>query len=83
MRREPSGTPPKIDGVLDDEVWQQEPLILGDWVSYNPLQGEKSPFRTDVRIAYDDGGTIKMVDLDLTPKTMVMYGGRPVTLRPS
>jgi hypothetical protein len=46
--------PPKIDGVLDDEVWQQAPLILGDWVSYNPLPGEKSPFRTDVRIAYDD-----------------------------
>ena len=49
-----ASVPPKIDGVLDDEVWQQEPLILGDWVSYNPLQGEKSPFRTDVRIAYDD-----------------------------
>jgi Domain of unknown function (DUF5916)/Carbohydrate family 9 binding domain-like len=46
--------PPKIDGVLDDEVWQQAPLILGDWISYNPLQGEKSAFRTDVRVAYDD-----------------------------
>ena len=46
--------PPKIDGSLEDIVWQQEPLTLGDWISYNPLQGEKSPFRTDVRIAYDD-----------------------------
>jgi hypothetical protein len=46
--------PPKIDGALDDEAWQQAPLILGDWISYDPLPGEKSAFRTDVRIAYDD-----------------------------
>jgi len=51
-----AATPPKIDGVLDDQVWTQEALALGDWVSYNPLQGEKmtADFRTDVRIAYDD-----------------------------
>jgi hypothetical protein len=48
--------PPKIDGVLDDEVWKQDPLPLGDWISYNPLRGDKmSPeLRTEVRIAYDD-----------------------------
>ena len=48
--------PPKIDGVLDDEVWKQEPLPVGEWISYNPLRGEKMPMqlRTDVRIAYDD-----------------------------
>src|SRR5436190_3906599 len=46
--------PPKIDGVLSDEVWKQEALLLGEWVSYNPLRGGRSEFRTDVRIAYDD-----------------------------
>src|SRR5438093_8487683 len=46
--------PPKIDGALEDEVWQNPPLTLGDWISYNPLRGEKSSFRTDVRIAYDE-----------------------------
>lgn len=48
--------PPAIDGVLDDEVWNQAPLNLGEWVSYNPLRGDKMSiqFRTDVRIAYDD-----------------------------
>src|SRR5881296_254199 len=46
--------PPKIDGALEDEVWQNSPLTLGDWISYNPLRGEKSTFRTDVRIAYDE-----------------------------
>src|SRR5690349_4246223 len=46
--------PPKIDGVLEDPAWQHPPLTLGDWISYNPLRGEKSTFRTDVRVAYDE-----------------------------
>lgn len=46
--------PPKIDGDLDDEVWNGDPLMLGEWVSYNPLYGTKMPQRTDVRIAYDE-----------------------------
>src|SRR3954468_1868358 len=51
-----AATPPKIDGVLDDEVWQQPPLPLGEWISYNPLRGEtmSNALRTEVRIAYDD-----------------------------
>jgi len=46
--------PPKIDGILNDEVWNREPLSLGEWVSYNPLRGAHTDLRTDVRIAYDD-----------------------------
>jgi Domain of unknown function (DUF5916)/Carbohydrate family 9 binding domain-like len=48
--------PPKLDGILDDAAWTAPPLQFGDWVSYNPLRGDKMPpqFRTDVRIAYDD-----------------------------
>ena len=45
---------PKIDGVLDDELWKQPPLILGDWISYNPLYGEKQALRTEVRVGYDE-----------------------------
>jgi len=47
--------PPKIDGVLDDEVWRHEPMPLGDWVSYNPLRGDtmSAEFSTEIRIAYD------------------------------
>src|SRR5205085_4144275 len=43
--------PPKIDGVLDDAAWTQAPLPLGEWVSYNPLRGDKMApeLRTDVR----------------------------------
>ena len=39
---------PKIDGVLDDELWKQPPLIHGEWISYNPLYGEKQALRTEV-----------------------------------
>ena len=40
--------PPVIDGVLDDEAWQSPPLALSDWITYNPLNGEKLPQRTEV-----------------------------------
>src|SRR5262245_15860883 len=46
--------PPKIDGILNDDVWQQPPLRLGDWIAYNPLRGGKSDQRTEVRVAYDE-----------------------------
>src|SRR5689334_18413554 len=49
--------PPKIDGVLDDEVWQQvTPLPADAWVSYNPVRGDKMPdaYRTEARVAFDD-----------------------------
>jgi hypothetical protein len=48
--------PPVIDGVLNDEVWQRDALPLGDWVSYNPIRGDKmaAQYRTDVRVAHDD-----------------------------
>jgi hypothetical protein len=45
--------PPVIDGALDDEAWAGAPLELGEWLSYNPLYGDKLPHRTDVWGAYD------------------------------
>ena len=47
---------PKLDGVLDDQVWSQPPMPTGQWVSYNPNRGDKMPdaYKTDVRVAYDD-----------------------------
>src|SRR5215207_4385954 len=48
--------PPKLDGILDDQVWTQAPMPTGQWVSYNPNRGDRMPdvYKTDVRIAYDD-----------------------------
>lgn len=54
---ERAAQPPKIDGVLDDEVWAKvTPLPANDWVSYNPVRGDKmeSIYRTEARVAYDD-----------------------------
>jgi hypothetical protein len=44
---------PKIDGVLDDELWSSEPLPLDRWMSYNPLRGEPEQQRTSVWVGYD------------------------------
>jgi hypothetical protein len=46
-------TPPTIDGLLDDAAWAGEPQPTGDWLSYNPLHGDKIPQRTSVWVAYD------------------------------
>jgi hypothetical protein len=45
--------PPVVDGVLDDAVWTAAPLDLPDWLSYNPLSGQKITQRTEVHLAYD------------------------------
>ncbi len=47
-------TPPKLDGVLDDEAWSHQPLQLEGWMSYNPMRGEGAAEQTYVWIAYDE-----------------------------
>ena len=51
-----ASAPPKLDGVLDDQVWTEAPMPTGQWMSYNPNRGDKMPdaYRTDVHVAYDD-----------------------------
>jgi hypothetical protein len=44
---------PTIDGVLDDDAWRDGPLETGEWLSYNPLHGNKIPQQTKVWIAHD------------------------------
>ncbi|TKJ33480.1 hypothetical protein CEE39_03870 [bacterium (candidate division B38) B3_B38] len=44
--------PPKIDGSLDDEVWQSPPLAK-EFISYFPLYGEVLAQKTVVWLAYD------------------------------
>jgi hypothetical protein len=43
---------PKIDGRLDDEIWQNPP-IRKNFITYNPSYGEILPQKTEVWIAYD------------------------------
>src|SRR3989442_15106317 len=49
-----AGVPPKIDGDLGDAVWEGPPLTLGEWVSYNPVRGDKSAPPTKIHVAFDD-----------------------------
>ena len=45
---------PTIDGALDDEAWRGPAQPMGEWRSYNPLNGDTIPQQTRVWIAYDD-----------------------------
>ena len=46
---------PKIDGVLDDEVWKDAPIATG-FIENNPTPGrvESAERRTEVKVLYDD-----------------------------
>jgi hypothetical protein len=45
--------PPKVDGILDDQIWSGDPIPAEQWVSYNPLRGEPGQQRTQVWMGYD------------------------------
>ena len=46
--------PPVIDGALDDEAWNHPEMETTEWLSYNPLNGDRIPQQTHVWVAYDD-----------------------------
>jgi len=46
-------TPPTIDGVLDDPVWESAAQVEGFW-QIRPSHGEPSPVTTTVLLGYDD-----------------------------
>jgi Domain of unknown function (DUF5916)/Carbohydrate family 9 binding domain-like len=48
-----AGTTPKIDGTLDDEVWGRAESA-GDFVQWDPDNGEPASERTLIQVAYDD-----------------------------
>jgi hypothetical protein len=47
-----AGSSPTIDGNLDDEIWQNNPL-RENFITYNPAYGEVLPQKTEVWMAYD------------------------------
>jgi hypothetical protein len=47
-------TAPTIDGRLDDDAWRDAALPLTEWLTYNPLNGERLQQQTEVRAVYDD-----------------------------
>src|SRR5262245_10451304 len=51
--RVPEGQTPKIDGHLDEPVWQQAP-VQGNFIQREPHFGEPSTQKTEFRVLYDD-----------------------------
>ncbi len=47
-------SPPRVDGVLEDDAWKGPALPLGEWLTYNPLNGDKLAQTTEVHVRYDD-----------------------------
>ena len=48
-----SPQPPKIDGVLDDDVWKSAPIHAG-FLQSEPNEGDEATEKTTFQIAYDD-----------------------------
>lgn len=51
---EKTETPPKIDAVLDDPVWQKGPVVSGYFIANRPEYGKKLSQKTDVWLSYDE-----------------------------
>ncbi len=45
--------PPRIDGVLDDDAWQEQRFVSG-FLQKEPNEGQPSSVQTEVAITYDD-----------------------------
>ena len=45
--------PPKIDGVLDDNIWKEAPVFSG-FLQGDPDQGKPGTEKTNFQVAYDD-----------------------------
>ena len=48
-----TGTPPVIDGVLDDAVWALA-AVVDDFRQSQPVEGDKPTERTEIYLLYDD-----------------------------
>ncbi len=68
--------PPKIDGVLSDEVWKYAPSYH-NFTQKDPDEGELPTERTNVQVAYDDNALyIGIMCYDSEPDKIVSRMGR-------
>jgi hypothetical protein len=49
----PANGPIVLDGKLNEEIWQQAPVINA-FVQRDPAEGQPPTFKTEARVAYDD-----------------------------
>jgi len=55
-------TPPVIDGITTDQVWQKV-LPDSDFTMFRPIEGSKPSFKTTFRILYDNAALYVCADL--------------------
>ncbi|MDP2422814.1 MAG: DUF5916 domain-containing protein [Bacteroidales bacterium] len=66
-----SGTPPVIDGHLDDSVWVQGHWE-GDFVQYEPYENMPPTFQTEFKVFYDDNNLyVAFHAIDDSPDSIV------------
>src|SRR4030095_6960034 len=62
---------PKIDGVLDDEVWSRA-AVVEEFIQQEPREGEAATERTEVRVMYDGKNVLIGVHaFDALPSSIV------------
>ena len=49
----PANGPIVLDGKLNEEIWQQAPVIT-EFLQRDPAEGQPPTFKTEARVAYDD-----------------------------
>jgi len=67
---------PRIDGRLDEKLWQNLPLMTG-FTQYMPKNGRPASQETMARIGYDDGALYIGVDCRDTEADRIMRDLRP------
>ena len=63
---------PRIDGFLDDSIWDSAPVISG-FRQKEPLEGEAATERTFVRVVYDDARLY--IGVELLVRTSIVSNG--------
>ncbi|MFC2134597.1 DUF5916 domain-containing protein [Bacteroidota bacterium] len=62
---------PNIDGILDDETWQNLPILI-DFLKFNPYNGKNAEQKTEIKICYDDEAIyVGAVMYDTAPDSMM------------
>ncbi|MCB0436648.1 MAG: carbohydrate binding family 9 domain-containing protein, partial [Mangrovimonas sp.] len=71
-----TSSPPKIDGILDDEVWQSAEEAK-DFIQFRPTMGiqDSTEIRTIVKLTYDDDAIYIGAYLHDTPKLIMKQLG--------
>ena len=69
-------TPPVIDGIINDEEWEQA-VLIEKFLQHEPYNLELPSFKTEVRIIYDDNYLyVSFVNFDSNSEKIMKTMGR-------